>query len=62
MTTANPFATNKLSRFTELTGGGPAVKDRLWFFSAGRFEEFVDGRHAAVDRDSMTEDQQQQAL
>ena len=38
VTAANPFATNKLSRFTELTAGGPAVKDRLWFFTAGRFE------------------------
>jgi hypothetical protein len=37
-TTANPFITNKLSTFTELTGGGPVVRDRLWFFGAGRFE------------------------
>jgi outer membrane receptor protein involved in Fe transport len=37
-TEANPFITNKLSTFTELSGGGPAVKDRLWFFGAGRFE------------------------
>ena len=37
-TAANPFASNKLSTFTELTAGGPAIKDRLWFFTAGRFE------------------------
>jgi hypothetical protein len=37
-TTANRLATNKLSMFTELTAGGPAVKDRLWLFTAGRFE------------------------
>jgi hypothetical protein len=37
-TTANPFITNKLSTFSELTGGGPIVKDRLWVFGAGRFE------------------------
>ena len=37
-TAANPFATNKLSTSTELTGGGPAVKDRLWLFGAGRIE------------------------
>lgn len=37
-TAANPFITNKLSTFTELTAGGPAVKDRLWFFGAGRLE------------------------
>src|SRR5207237_6559234 len=29
---------SKLSTFTELTGGGPLAKDRLWFFGAGRFE------------------------
>src|SRR5260221_490867 len=37
-TTANPFVTNKLSTFAELSSGGPVVKDRLWFFGAGRFE------------------------
>ena len=37
-TAANPLITNKLSTFTELTTGGPALKDRLWFFGAGRFE------------------------
>jgi hypothetical protein len=37
-TATNPTITNKLSTFTELTAGGPAIKDRLWFFSAGRFE------------------------
>ena len=30
--------TSKLSTFSELTAGGPVVKDRLWFFGAGRFE------------------------
>jgi hypothetical protein len=38
-----PFETvqrpNKLSTFSELTAGGPVVKDRLWFFGAGRFEQ-----------------------
>jgi hypothetical protein len=37
-TAANPFITDKLSTFTELTGGGPGLKDRLWLFGAGRFE------------------------
>ena len=37
-TPANPFITNNLSTFSELTVGGPAVKDRVWFFGAGRFE------------------------
>lgn len=37
-TPANPFLKNKLSHFSELTAGGPLVKDRLWFFGAGRFE------------------------
>jgi hypothetical protein len=37
-TTANPFLTNKLSRFSELTGGGPLAKDRVWFFAAARLE------------------------
>src|SRR4051812_30143896 len=37
-TAANPFITNKLSTFSELTAGGRAVKDRLWLFTAGRFE------------------------
>ena len=37
-TQANPFITNKLSYFTELTAGGPLAKDRVWFFTAGRFE------------------------
>ena len=31
-------STNKLSHFSELTAGGPVVRDRLWFFGAGRFE------------------------
>ena len=37
-TAANPYLTNKLSHFTELTAGGPLAKDRVWFFGAGRFE------------------------
>ena len=37
-TAANPYLNNKLSRFQELTGGGPVSKDRVWFFLAGRFE------------------------
>lgn len=37
-TAANPYLTNELSRFTELTGGGPLATDRVWFFAAGRFE------------------------
>jgi hypothetical protein len=37
-TAANPFITNKLSHFSEITAGGPVVRDRLWFFGAGRFE------------------------
>ncbi len=37
-TTANPFLNNKLSHFSEFTGGGPLSKDRVWFFAAGRFE------------------------
>jgi hypothetical protein len=37
-TTSNPFLSNKLSHFTELTAGGPLVRDRVWFFGAGRFE------------------------
>jgi hypothetical protein len=37
-TTANPHITNDLSTFTELTLGGPVVRDRIWFFGAGRFE------------------------
>ncbi len=37
-TMANPFLTNRLSHFSELTAGGPLVKDRVWFFGAGRFE------------------------
>ena len=37
-TTANPFLTNKLSHFSEITAGGPVLRDRLWFFGAGRFE------------------------
>src|SRR5688572_877103 len=38
-TAANSFITNKLSHFNELSLGGPAVKDRVWFFAAGRFED-----------------------
>ena len=37
-TVANPFLNNRLSHFSELTAGGPVVKDRVWFFGAGRFE------------------------
>ena len=37
-TAANPFRNNKFSHFSEVTAGGPVVRDRLWFFSAGRFE------------------------
>ncbi|HKY21717.1 MAG TPA: TonB-dependent receptor [Vicinamibacterales bacterium] len=37
-TPANPFLNNKLSHFSELTAGGPVVKNRVWFFGAGRFE------------------------
>ena len=37
-TAANPFITNKLSHFSEITAGGPVVRERLWFFGAGRFE------------------------
>jgi Carboxypeptidase regulatory-like domain/TonB-dependent Receptor Plug Domain len=37
-TATNPFITDKLSTFTELTAGGPIVKDRLWLFGAGRVE------------------------
>jgi hypothetical protein len=37
-TQSNPFLTNTLSHFSELTLGGPVVKDRVWFFGAGRFE------------------------
>src|SRR5262249_3958174 len=37
-TASNPFISNRLSTSTELTAGGPAVKDRLWLFAAGRFE------------------------
>src|SRR5688572_14587789 len=37
-TDANPYITNKLSHFSEFTGGGPVSKDRAWFFAAGRFE------------------------
>jgi len=42
-TAANPFVSNKLSHFTELTIGGPVVKDRIWFFGAGRFERSTTG-------------------
>src|SRR5688572_4395473 len=37
-TPANPFLNNKLSHFSELTIGAPLVRDRIWFFGAGRFE------------------------
>jgi hypothetical protein len=41
-TDETPFETtqraNKLSTFAELAAGGPVLKDRLWFFGAGRFE------------------------
>jgi outer membrane receptor protein involved in Fe transport len=37
-TASNPLITNRLSHFSELTLGGPLVKDRVWFFGAGRFE------------------------
>ena len=37
-TPANPYLNNKVSHFSEFTGGGPAAKDRVWFFLAGRFE------------------------
>jgi hypothetical protein len=37
-TTANPYLNNKLSYFSEVTGGGPLSKDRVWFFAAARFE------------------------
>jgi Carboxypeptidase regulatory-like domain/TonB dependent receptor/TonB-dependent Receptor Plug Domain len=37
-TDANPYITNKLSHFSEVTAGGPLSKDRVWFFAAGRFE------------------------
>jgi hypothetical protein len=32
-----PARTNKLLKTQEVTLGGPIVKDRLWFFGAGRF-------------------------
>jgi hypothetical protein len=38
-TPANPYLNNKLSHFSEFTGGGPLAKDRVWFFAAGRFED-----------------------
>lgn len=37
-TASNPYLNNKLSHFSEFTGGGPFSKDRMWFFVAGRFE------------------------
>jgi hypothetical protein len=37
-TPANPYLKNKLSRFSEFTAGGPVARDRVWFFTAGRFE------------------------
>jgi outer membrane receptor protein involved in Fe transport len=37
-TPANPYLNNKLSYFSELTGGGPLAKDRVWFFAAARLE------------------------
>src|SRR5687767_7218238 len=37
-TDANPYLTNKLSRVSEFTGGGPLAKDRVWFFAAARLE------------------------
>ena len=61
-TAANPFLNNKLSHFSELTGGGPLSKDRVWFFAAGALRELVDVRHDAGDGCALYEDQRQQAL
>src|SRR5690606_34895168 len=32
----------------EYTAGGPAARDRLWFFTAGRIVDRVEGRQAAT--------------
>jgi hypothetical protein len=37
-TPTNPFLNDRLSHFSEVTAGGALVKDRVWFFAAGRFE------------------------
>jgi outer membrane receptor protein involved in Fe transport len=37
-TPANVYLNNKLSHFSEATGGGPLAKNRAWFFAAARFE------------------------
>ena len=38
-TSANPYLNDKLSYFSEFTGGGPLAKDRVWFFAAMRLED-----------------------
>ncbi len=39
-----PARTNKLNKIHEGTFGGPFVRDRLWFFTAGRFRKTDDDR------------------
>lgn len=53
-TEETPFETERnirrsdmLSKFYEFTVGGPILRDRLWFFNAGRYEDSVTGRTLA---------------
>ena len=61
-TTANPYLNNKLSHFSEVTGGGPLSKDRVWFFAAARFENSSTFGTMPATAVAVYEDERQQAL
>jgi outer membrane receptor protein involved in Fe transport len=51
--TVSPFAEPKIDKVNPVhsfTLGGPILRDRLWFFGAGRFEDSETGEETAVTR------------
>ena len=51
---------NTLNKVHEGTFGGPLVRDRLWFFAAGRFQKSDDRHDAASDRNLVRPAQSEQ--
>jgi outer membrane receptor protein involved in Fe transport len=55
--TTTPFKETKLDKTIptyEYTAGGPVVRDRLWFFTAGRLQKSDESRQTAVTNVSYT--------
>ena len=55
-TPANPYLNNKLSHFSELTGGGPARQGSRLVLRGRPVRELVDVRHDAGDGSAVHED------